>query len=142
MNFSLQKILYFCLGKITDFYHKICMNFDGKNRGFCLWTVDTAGWTDGTEASVQLFTTLSFSYCLEVDRRDKKFVNKINRLQRLCPALSRIGNKNRHLRGQVDRAPENTSIYYIKYLFYFSVPSDRLTWGIYFFITVQNKIII
>lgn len=110
------------------------MNFPvGKIGDFFLWTVDTAGWTDGTEASVQLFTTLSISYCLEVDRRDKKFANKINRLQRLCPALSRIGNKNRHLRGQVDRASENTSIYYIKYIFYSSVPADRPIWGIYFF---------
>lgn len=68
--------------------------------------------------------------------------NNFKRLQALCPALSRIWNKINRLREQVDRAPENIHIYYIKYIFHFSVPSDRLTWGIYFFITVHNKIII
>lgn len=62
----------FPVGKIRDFY--LGDSCTGQ------WTVDTAGWTEWTEAAVQLFTTLSISYCLEVDRRDKKFANKINRL--------------------------------------------------------------
>ena len=107
------------------------------------WTVDSGQWTvDGTEwtePSVQLFTTLSSSYCFEVDRRNKKFSNKINRLQRLCPALSRIANKNSGLRERVDRAPENTHIYLYNIFIYFPPPPDPSILYIYFF-HCPNKI--
>ena len=99
------------------------------------WTVDGTEWT---EPSVQLFTTPSISYCFEVDRRDKKFINKIYRLQRLCPALSRIWSKINGLREQVDRAPENTHIYLYNIFIYFPLLLTPLYY-IYIFFTVQIK---
>lgn len=97
------------------------------------WTVDGTEWT---EPSVQLFTTLSISYCFEVDRRDKKFINKINRLQRLCPALSRIANKISRLRERVDRASENIYIYlYNIYSIFLSRPTALH--GVYIFLLLS-----
>ena len=105
-----------------------------RDSGHGGWTVDGTEWT---EPSVQLFTTLSISYCLEVDRRYKKFGNKINKLQRLCPALSWIGNKNRYLHGQVDRAQENTHIYL--YNIYSIFPSrPTALHGVYIFLLLSR----
>lgn len=65
--------------------------------------------------------------------------NDFSMLRALCPPLSRIWNKIRYLDEQVDRVPENTHIY-ILYIFSLSRTGigRGLTWGMYFYFTVQN----